>query len=124
MAQLEQRPETTASPEPTEVSITFEAGEALVTLAGEIDLAVQECLEFVAEEALIRDLPVRLDVSRVTFMDSTGLSLIIRLAANERKSGRNLRVGGADRRVLDLLAVAGVSQVLDPTALERSRAER
>lgn len=115
MAQLKNKPETTAGPEATEVSITFEAGSARITLTGEIDLAVQECLEFVAEEALLRDLPVRLDVSRVTFMDSTGLGLIIRLAARERSSGRTLRIEGADRRVRDLLDVAGLTQVLDLT---------
>lgn len=123
MAQLEEGPRFTPRPRATEVSVAFEAGAALITLAGEIDLAVKDCLDFVADQAIDRDLPVRVDVSRVTFMDSTGLSLLIRLAATERKSGRTLRVEGADRRVRDLLDVAGVSQVLDLTALERSGAK-
>ena len=62
---------------------------------------------------MARKLPVRVDATRVTFMDSTGLGLIIRLAGHERTCGRRVRVGGADRGVLDLLHVAGLSQVLD-----------
>jgi anti-anti-sigma factor len=60
----------------------------------------------------------------LTFLDSTGLGLIARLAASEHRSGRRLRVDGASRLTRDLLEVAGLCQVLDlrpgPTTLGRA----
>jgi anti-sigma B factor antagonist len=106
-------PQDLASPERGDVSVFFDTDETLVRLAGEVDLAMAEGLDFVAGQAIERGSPVRVDVSALTFLDSTGLILIARLVTAERQAGRTVRVEGANRRVHDLLDVAGLSPVLD-----------
>jgi anti-sigma B factor antagonist len=96
-----------------DVCVFFRSDETLIRLAGEVDLALAEALAFVAEEATERASPIRVDVSQVRFIDSTGLSLIGRVAAVELRAGRRVRVEGADRRLRDLLRISGLSPVLD-----------
>jgi anti-anti-sigma factor len=85
----------------------------VVQLAGEIDLALADGLDLVAAQAVERGDPIRIDVSAVTFLDSTALGLFARLAAGEHQVGRRLSVVGAHRLVLDTLDCAGLTAVLD-----------
>jgi anti-sigma B factor antagonist len=96
-----------------EVSVDFASnGTTLVELSGQVDLALAEGLDFACGLAIRRGGPVRVTVARVTFMDSTGLTLIARLAAAEVQAGRQLLIEGASRQLKDLFRVSGLSCVL------------
>lgn len=101
-----------------EVALFFDRHQTSIELGGEVDLALAQALDFVAEQATSRPGVVCVDVSRVTFMDSTGLTLLLRLSAAEMRCGRRLRVEGAGRRIRDLLEVAGMCQIVDLRPVE------
>lgn len=79
-----------------------------VILSGEIDGASEQALMLAAEKAGGFCLPVRVDLGEVTFMDSSGLGLLVRLA---RKSGP-IRVDRAPETVRFLLEIAGMEHLL------------
>ena len=113
MAQLEEQPDSDFPPPAAEVSISFDAGTALITLSGEIDLALRAGLEFAAEEAILRSLPVRVDLSAVTFMDSAGVGFLARLVRAGREAGWRLTVIGPSQRILETLTMTGLVPFLD-----------
>ena len=96
-----------------DVCVFFSRDETVVRLAGQVDLALAEGLDFAAGQAIEQGSPVRVDLSALTFLDSTALGMIARLVTAERERGRPLRVDGATRVVRDLFDVAGLSPVLD-----------
>ena len=118
MTQLDPTPDQLSSPPVAEVVISFEAGTAMITLSGQIDLATQTGLDFAAEEAILRALPVRVDLSRVTFMDSAGSGFVARLVRAASEAGRRLTVIGPNRRIIDTLAVSGLAPFLDVSQTE------
>lgn len=95
-----------------EVSVDYDDDQTLIRLGGEVDQALVACLDFAQEQAIQRDLPVRIDVSGVTFMDSAGLALIVRVVGAERAHGRRVRVEGVAGQVDELLRVSGVSRLV------------
>lgn len=95
------------------VSVFFDNDETLIRLVGEVDLALSDTLDVTAQEALTRGKQIRLDVERVTFIDSTGLAFLSRLAAAGREIGSPPRVVGASRRVRDTIELGGLLPVLD-----------
>jgi anti-anti-sigma factor len=112
MAQLEETPDSDHLPA-SEVTISFEAGTALITLSGEIDLALHEGLDFAAEEAILRALPARVDLSAVTFMDSAGVGFLASLVRAGREAGWRLTVIGPSQRILETLTMTGLVPFLD-----------
>lgn len=113
MAQLEEVPDSNPLPTAAEVSISFEAHSAFISLSGEIDLTIRDGLEFAAQEAIVRAVPVRVDLSGVTFMDSTGIGFLVALVRAGAESGWRLAVIGPSRLILDTLSVAGLASSID-----------
>lgn len=64
-------------------SVRSEHGDGVtrVVLAGEIDAECEKQLTHVGDEALSRGLPIEVDCSAVTFMDSTGVAFLAMLAS-------------------------------------------
>jgi anti-anti-sigma factor len=101
--------------------VFFEDNVTLIMLSGEVDLAIGDDLEFAGRDAIDRGMPVRLDVSRVTFIDSVGLGFLARMASAEREQGRTLALLGAPRTVQEavhLVGLADLVEFLDASALE------
>jgi anti-anti-sigma factor len=97
----------------SEVALEPLPDASVVRLCGDIDLSTSDELSAVCASALERAVPVRLDLSEVTFIDSTALGFVARLAAAERDSGRTLPVRGASRRTLDTIRLIGLEDMLD-----------
>lgn len=97
----------------SEVALEPLPDATVVRLRGDIDLSTSDQLSAVSASALARGLPVRLDLSAVTFIDSTALGFVARLAAAERESGRTLAVRGGSRRTLDTIRLIGLEDMLD-----------
>jgi anti-anti-sigma factor len=101
-----------------------------VQLRGDIDLSNVEGLYKVAEDAVTNhDAGLVVDLSGVTFLDSTGLRLLFRLARRlgDRQQALRLVVpeGARIARVLDFSGVSTVAEVLrayDPDASDEQGA--
>lgn len=85
------------------VVITIE--NSVVSLTGEIDLATVEGVEAAIKPFVNGGGPVVLDVSRVTFMDTAGLHLLVAEAIRLRGRGC-LILHGANGQVLRLLEMS------------------
>jgi anti-sigma B factor antagonist len=93
----------------------FVSGEATIRLivAGELDGATAV---FLSEQLrqLVADLAgdLTIDIGLITFIDSTGLSLLISLHKQVRASGRTLTVADPTPMARRLFEITGLDQVL------------
>jgi anti-anti-sigma factor len=94
--------------------------ETRVFLHGDIDLAVApEVRDQLFETVESTDHDVAVDCCGVTFMDSTGVALIMATQARLRERGRVLRIVNADattERVFDVLGLTETLRVNRPAA--------
>ncbi len=84
-------------------------GVLRLALIGELDLAVTDALGKRLHELQVSGSPVRIDLTRLEFVDSTGLRELIRAVAAARQDGWQLEIcgelTGAVSRVIDLVGV-------------------
>jgi anti-anti-sigma factor len=87
---------------------TDEAGRAVVSVRGEVDLASGEAFTAAVQQAL-RDSPGHLvfDLSEVRFIDSSGLAVLVYAANNA-----DVRLRSASQIVRRLIEISGLSDVL------------
>src|SRR4051812_15302456 len=86
----------------------------LVELSGELDISTASDVESRLME-LERNSPQRLvlDLRRVNFIDSTGLSMIINADGRARKDGRRLTIVSGDGVPRRILRTVGLEDRLD-----------
>ncbi|MGZ8786324.1 MAG: STAS domain-containing protein [Acidimicrobiia bacterium] len=87
-------------------------GWAIISPAGEIDLATVSQLEEALTASMGSDTDVAVDLTGVTFMDSTGLRALLAANQNLSGSGRRLALIVAGGPVDRLLDISGVGQTL------------
>ena len=95
-----------------------------VRLEGEVDVSTATDLAFVLDDVIGREAPLlTIDLTGVTFLDSSGLRVLLRSERAVRESGGGLVLAGAGRTVSRILDMAGVAHRfgLDPDPEERSR---
>lgn len=90
------------------IAVATDDATLRVTLHGAVDLAVRESAGPVWEALASGDQDVVVECAGVTFVDSTGLSLLVRLVRDATESGRRVRLDDAPRPVTEILAVTGV----------------
>ena len=89
----------------------------LLRLEGELDAATAAALRGRLRE--FDDQPLVVDLRGVTFMDSSGLALLLEERARALRHGRGLRVGGATGQTRELLERTGTLRFFDrPTAVD------
>ena len=87
-------------------------GEVTVSVAGDLDLTSAEELERVVREQLAHA-PVVLDLSRVTFIDSSGLRALDALARHSRDVGGGLRIDSSlPDSIVQILELTGLMGIL------------
>lgn len=86
--------------------LSIEQGRA-IRLAGELDMSNGSELGEVLEAAAEHGGPILIDLSDLTFMDSTGIEAFVRTAASVRGRGCVILHGeqGLVRRVMDVVRV-------------------
>lgn len=93
-------------------------GTLTVYLSGELDhrmaADVRHALDRLIDETRIRRLVF--DVSRLDFMDSSGIGLIIGRYKRLSKRGGSVAVAAADARIDKLFRMSGVYQVVERLA--------
>lgn len=85
-----------------------ERADLVVEVARELDVAGAERLWAELRDAIATEQSVELDMSECTFLDSTGLTVVIRAARELRRRNRALVVfglSGQPRRIFDLTKV-------------------
>jgi anti-sigma B factor antagonist len=84
-------------------------GVRLVAVSGELDVATVPLLaERLAEAEAGEARLIILDLNDVSFMDSTGLHLILGTQARSEQASHRLRISRSSPQVIRLLELAGV----------------
>jgi anti-anti-sigma factor len=103
MGAIDRTPDIT----PFEVKTRREDGRWLVAVRGEIDLATVGVLEAELNELVE---PIVLDLRRCTFIDSTGLTLLLRATRD------GVTIGEVSPEVVRTFQTAGLEDELRPTS--------
>ena len=101
--------------EPTsfEVRSEFEAGAGRLTVVGELDIATKPQLEEAANAAIARGVhDLTVDLRELSFMDSSGLSLLIILNQRARNEAWTLRLLKPLGPALTVLTLTGADKNL------------
>jgi anti-anti-sigma factor len=96
-----------------EVTTVFDGPEALVHVDGEIDAGTAPALGQALDAAVDRGMrTVVVDAAEVTFIDSSGLSVLVAAHKRLQVDGGELVVAHASAPVRRLLGIAGLDRVL------------
>lgn len=108
----------------TTVMKMLSTGECLIGPLGDIDLATAPDLVAEFEYAVEHLSPrVLVDLSAVTFIDSSGLAALIRARLNAESLGGSFALTGADEAVSDLLTLTKLDQFFEIRPLPAAAAE-
>ncbi len=91
-------------------------GRTVFTVRGEIDLQTAQLLEGAVDaHHLGRRRPgdILLDLASVTFMDSTGISVLLRLRRVAAVRGQHIRVIAASATVREVFTLTGLAERFD-----------
>jgi anti-anti-sigma factor len=103
-----------SSPRSDSVTVTVDDDRATAALSGDFDMAATFTIEPALERAL-EDPGVSaltLDLSDVSFIDSTGIGVLFRVEAEARSRGVALAIVPGPREVQRVFEIAGLSDSL------------
>lgn len=105
-----------------ELTVAEYGESACVQAAGELDIATAPHVDAVLNELAAPGQTVTLDLRALTFMDSSGINLLLKHVARARKHGVTLSIITPPPGVARVLDVAGVARLLplvEPPPLAR-----
>lgn len=96
-------------------TIVRATGKPTVVLApsGELDLAASTCLRAAVVEACNEGLPVVVDLTDVTYLDSAALAVLVAAHRLLQADGCHLTLRGASSRVQRVLEITGLRRLFD-----------
>jgi anti-sigma B factor antagonist len=95
------------------IDIEQEGGRRVVKLGGECDLATATQLQEALAPMRSPDVDeVIVDVSELTFMDSTGLGVLVGALKRIRESNGSFKIAGAKGAVARVLEVSGLDRII------------
>ena len=104
--------------QPFEIDIIRRDDALVLVVEGEIDIATAPLLEQHLTDAVATDTPVVIiDLDRVSFMDSTGLQVLVAHTLSEA-NGRRIRLTRGSPQVQRLFTVSGMLDHLPFVAAE------
>ena len=91
-----------------------ERGELIFTVSGEVDHHGAKGLMQQIDSALERNISrcLVMDLSGVSFMDSSGIALLLRAHRRAREVGGSLRVTGIPEQAMKVLRSAGLHKLM------------
>ena len=93
-------------------SATADGGPTVISVAGELDLSATDHLAEAARAAVSASRPLVLDLSRCTFIDSSGLRFVLRLHHALAEDGKAVAVAVADGHVRKLFSLTAIDQTV------------
>ncbi len=108
----------------TDVTDNLRDEMAVVSATGEIDLATSPALRSRLQDAIGRRRVVIVDLSEVTFIDSTGLGVLIGGLRRVNEAEGEMRIVVADPRVLKIFEITGLTELfsIHPSLAEATSA--
>jgi anti-anti-sigma factor len=85
------------------IALSDNPSSCVVTMWGEIDIALRNEASAALAGAFQRDLPVVVDASRVTFIDSAGIAFLLQLCRIGRDEGLQVTLHDPPAAVRDVL---------------------
>jgi anti-sigma B factor antagonist len=98
-------------PPPFEAHVDRSTGVPVVVVRGELDLATADQLWWCVLEASRDGAPITIDLSATTFMDSTGVTLLLRARGLLDGAGDGMVLRSPSEAVLAVLRIAGVTDL-------------
>jgi anti-anti-sigma factor len=96
-----------------EVSARRDGAQAVIKVAGELDLQGADRFSAVATEVLAEPVEhVEIDARRLTFIDSAGIRAILLARADAQSKGSAFTLSGASAAVRRIIEIAGASIIL------------
>lgn len=96
-------------PSPFRVEVTNRGAASVLRVSGELDLATSPALEQELERLAAAETPlVVVDLAELEFMDSTGLSVLVRAHRRAEENGQRLGLVDIPQQVQRLLTLTGV----------------
>jgi anti-sigma B factor antagonist len=99
--------------EPASVHLFVEDDRTRVVLSGEIDADLENELNEAISDAETEGLSVDVDATHVTFMDSSGIAFLARLATRVQHPGRVLHAPESVRFLLEVTRMHELLEVID-----------
>lgn len=99
-----------APAEPASVHVIVMRDRTRIVVSGEVDADLSGDLQEATSDAEATGLPIEVDAQHVTFMDSSGIAFLARLAS---RSTERVRVLHAPETVRFLLEVTRIGELLD-----------
>ena len=96
--------------EPGSVHVIVHSDRTRIVLSGEVDADLSPDLQEATADAEATGLPIEIDAQHVTFMDSSGIAFLARLATRTTERVRIIR---APETVKFLLEVTRIGELLD-----------
>lgn len=94
--------------QPFHIKEQSQGGQRVLVLSGELDLATAPQLD----QLLIDDIDTVLDLSDLSFIDSTGVRLLVRSAQRAQQAGRRFEVRRPHGAVHKLIKLVGIEALL------------
>ena len=94
------------------MEVILEQGRVLVVLSGEVDADLSADLADAAHAVTDSGLPVDIDVSAVTFMDSSGVAFLARVAGSVTGPARLLNPPASLRFLLDVTRIGELVEIV------------
>ncbi|AEG43110.1 STAS domain-containing protein [Isoptericola variabilis] len=99
--------------DPASVHVIVGSTRARVVLSGEIDADIGAELGEAVAHAEKSGLPVEIDAHHVTFMDSSGVAFLARLASRSPEKVRVLRAPPTVRFLLEVTRIGDLLEIVD-----------
>ncbi|MBD7920269.1 STAS domain-containing protein [Cellulomonas sp. Sa3CUA2] len=112
MSELTAAIERTPEPADHEIRVEHRDGRAVVCLVGEIDASLRQSASAAMGIALMSGLPLLVDSSAATFVDSSGVAFVLQLHLAASEAGVELTLHDPHRVLRDLLDMVGVGSAI------------
>jgi anti-sigma B factor antagonist len=97
---------------PVEIAVRQDGRGLVITVAGEVDIATSPELRDACLEAVNNGAgPVGLDLGGVTFLDSSGISVLVQARQRLAAMGRGLELRAVSRPVRRVFEVSGLAAI-------------
>lgn len=98
--------------EPASVHVIVQDGRTRIVLSGEVDADLAADLTEATTDAEAAGLPIDIDAQHVTFMDSSGVAFLARIATRSAHPVRMLRVPETVKFLLDVTRIGELLEVV------------
>jgi anti-sigma B factor antagonist len=100
--------------DPFDITVRCEPGTVILCVTGECDLYTANQLEDALNAALRESQPMLIiDATKLTFLDSRGLSVLVRAWTAAPERATTMQVVGATRGVRRVFEITGLAAMLD-----------